>query len=286
MQSLNHNIIKSYAKINIGLKILDIYPDGYHSIWTIMHEINLHDIITINKRTDNLINLNLSGAITVPNDGNNLCIKSARLFFDSYNINNTGLDIHLNKNIPVGAGLGGGSSNAASILLILNRIFELGATTEDLRNIGFKLGCDVPFFIDGGVQISEGKGDKLSQISLNLDEYTILLVCPEFSISTKWAYSFFKNNLPKSFNRNKFRTFQNNIDWSLFENDFEEVVKTTYPEVMKIRDRLESSGALFVSLSGSGSPMFGIFNDFSKAELAQQILKPYLCHIVKPIIRK
>ena len=286
MQSLNHNIIKSYAKINIGLKILDIYPDGYHSIWTIMHEINLHDIITINKRTDNLINLNLSGGITVPNDGNNLCIKSARLFFDSYNINNTGLDIHLNKNIPVGAGLGGGSSNAASILLILNRIFELGATTEDLRNIGFKLGCDVPFFIDGGVQISEGKGDKLSQISLNLDEYTILLVCPEFSISTKWAYSFFKNNLPKSFNRNKFRTFQNNIDWSLFENDFEEVVKTTYPEVMKIRDRLESSGALFVSLSGSGSTMFGIFNDFSKAELAQQILKPYLCHIVKPIMRK
>lgn len=286
MQSLNHNIIKSYAKINIGLKILDIYPDGYHSIWTIMHEINLHDIITIDKRTDNLINLNLSGDIAVPNDANNLCIKSAQLFFDSYHINNRGLDIHLNKNIPVGAGLGGGSSNAASILLILNRIFKLGATRDDLRNIGFKLGCDVPFFIDGGVQISEGKGEKLSPISLNLDEHTILLVCPEFSISTKWAYSFFKNNLPKSFNRNKFRTFQNNIDWSLFENDFEEVVKTTYPEVMKIRDRLESSGALFVSLSGSGSTMFGIFNDFSKAELAQQILKPYLCHIVKPIMRK
>ena len=286
MQSLNHNIIKSYAKINIGLKILDIYPDGYHSIWTIMHEINLHDIITINKRTDNLINLNLSGDIAVPNDANNLCIKSAQLFFDSYNINNTGLDIHLNKNIPVGAGLGGGSSNAASILLILNRIFELGATRDDLRKIGFKLGCDVPFFIDGGAQISEGKGEKLSPISLNLDEHTILLVCPEFSISTKWAYSFFKNNLPKSFNRNKFRTFQNNIDWSLFENDFEEVIKTTYPEVIKIRDRLESSGALFVSLSGSGSTMFGIFNDFSKAELAQQMLKPYLCHIVKPIMRK
>ena len=286
MQSLNHNIIKSYAKINIGLKILDIYPDGYHSIWTIMHEINLHDIITINKRTDNLINLNLSGDIAVPNDANNLCIKSAQLFFDSYHINNTGLDIHLNKNIPVGAGLGGGSSNAASILLILNRIFKLGATREDLRNIGFKLGCDVPFFIDGGVQISEGKGEKLSPISLNLDEHTILLVCPEFSISTKWAYSFFKNNLPKSFNRNKFRTFQNNIDWSLFENDFEEVIKTAYPEVKKIRKQLESSEALYVSLSGSGSTMFGIFDDFFKADLAQQILKPYLCHIVKPIMRK
>ena len=125
MQSLNPNIIKSYAKINIGLKILDIYPDGYHSIWTIMHEINLYDIITINKRTDNLINLNLSGNIAVPNDANNLCIKSAQLFFESYHINNTGLDIHLNKNIPVGAGLGGGSSNAASILLILDHIIHL-----------------------------------------------------------------------------------------------------------------------------------------------------------------
>ena len=120
MQSLNHNIIKSYAKINIGLKILDIYPDGYHSIWTIMHEINLHDIITINKRTDNLINLKLSGDISVPNDANNLCIKAAQLFFDSYNIYDIGIDIKLHKNIPVGAGLGGGSSNAANILLALN----------------------------------------------------------------------------------------------------------------------------------------------------------------------
>ena len=286
MQSLNHNIIKSYAKINIGLKILDILPDGYHSIWTIMHEIDLHDTITIYKRQDNIINLNISGDIEIPNDTNNLCIRSAELFFDSYNINNIGLDIHLHKNIPVGAGLGGGSSNAANTLLLLKEMFKLEATTQDLCDIGFKLGCDVPFFIHGGIQISEGKGEKLSSISINLDGYTILLVLPNFSVSTKWAYSFFKNNLPKSFNRNKFRTFQNNIDWSLFENDFEEVIKTTYPEVIKIRDRLESSGALFVSLSGSGSTMFGVFDDFSKANLAQQILKPYLCHIVKPIIRK
>ena len=286
MNSSNNQTLKSYAKINIGLKILDILPDGYHNIWTMMHEINLYDIITIEKNNTNTINLNILGEIKVPNNSDNLCIKSAELFFKTSNMNDIGINITLNKNIPVGAGLGGGSSNAAKVLLLLNNIFQLNMASSDLCNLAFKLGCDVPFFINGGLQIAEGKGEQLSATSISLEDYTILLVCPDFSISTKWAYSFFKNNLPKSFNGNKFRTFQNNIDWSLFENDFEEVIKTTYPEVIEIRGKLEASEALFVSLSGSGSTMFGIFDDFSKASIAQQTLKPYFCHIVKPIIRK
>ena len=159
-------------------------------------------------------------------------------------------------------------------------IFELNITYQTLHDLAFELGCDIPFFINGGIQISEGKGEKLTKLDLDLTEYFMLLIHPTFNVSTKWAYSFFKNNLPKNFNRPKFRTFQNNIDWSLFENDFEEVIKTTYPEVTEIRETLEDSGALFISLSGSGSTMFGIFNDFSKANLAQQTLKPYFCHIV------
>jgi len=285
MQSSNHSI-KSYAKINLGLKILNKLPDGYHSIFTIMQEIDFYDIIAIRKNSNHQINFQISGSVTVPNDSNNLCIKAAKLFMKSNHINNQGLTIKLNKQIPVGAGLGGGSSNAANVLLLLNRIFSLEISNLDLCNMGFELGCDVPFFINGGSQISEGKGEKLSASKLNLDGYAILLVLPKFSISTKWAYSFFKNNLTKRFNRNKFRTFQNNIDWSLFENDFEEVIKTTYPEVAEIREKLESSGALFASLSGSGSTMFGIFNNFFEANLAQQKLKPYLCHIVQPIVKE
>ena len=285
MQAFN-NSIQSYAKINLGLKVLDLLPDGYHSIYSIMHEVDLYDTITIHKRKDDIININISGDIAVPNDSSNICIKAAQLFFDLHNISNVGLDINLHKRIPIEAGLGGGSSNAANVLLLINNIFELHISNSDLCDIGFQLGCDVPFFINGGIQIAEGKGEKLSPTLMSLDGYTILLVLPKFSISTKWAYSFFKNNLSESFNRNKFRTFQNNIDWLLFENDFEKVIKTAYPEVIEIRSQLESSGALFVSLSGSGSTMFGIFDDFSKAELAQQTLKPYLCHIVKPIIRK
>ena len=283
MQSLT---IKSYAKLNIGLKVLDTLPDGYHAICTIMHEIDFYDLITIKKNTKNKIKLECVGDIEVPNDFNNLCVQAAQLFFDSYNIYDIGIDITLHKNIPVGAGLGGGSSNAANILLALNNMYKLNISNSNLCDLSLKLGCDVPFFIMGGAQIAEGKGEKLSPISFDLSNHFILLVLPDFSISTKWAYSFFKNNLPKNFNRPKFRTFQNNIDWSLFENDFEEVIKTTYPEVIEIRKKLEDSGALFVSLSGSGSTMFGIFNDFSKANLAQQTLKPYFCHIVKPIIKK
>jgi len=283
MQSLT---VKSYAKLNIGLKVLDTLPDGYHTIWTIMHEIDFHDLISINKNKNNNIEFSCIGNIAAPNNFNNLCVKAAQLLFDSYNINDTGINITLHKNIPVGAGLGGGSSNAANILLSLNNMYKLNISKSNLCNLALELGCDVPFFIDGGVQIAEGKGEKLSPVQFDLTNHFILLVLPSFSISTKWAYSFFKNNLPKNFNHPKFRTFQNNIDWSLFENDFEEVIKTTYPEVIEIRKKLEDSGALFVSLSGSGSAMFGIFNDFSKVDLAQQTLKPYFCHIVQPIIKK
>ena len=283
MQSLT---IKSYAKLNIGLKVLDTLPDGYHTICTIMHEIDFHDLISVKKNIKNKIQLECVGNISVPNDFNNLCIQAAQLFFDSHNIDDIGIDITLHKNIPVGAGLGGGSSNAANILLALNKMYQLNISNSSLCDLSLNLGCDVPFFIMGGVQIAEGKGEKLSPISFDLTNHFILLVLPNFSISTKWAYSFFKNNLPKNFNRTKFCTFQNNIDWSLFENDFEEVIKTTYPEVIEIRKKLEDSGALFVSLSGSGSAMFGIFNDFSKVDLAQQTLKPYFCHIVQPIIKK
>jgi len=281
MHSIN-NEIKSYAKINIGLKILDLLPDGYHSICTIMQEIDFYDLIKITPNDSMNITITCSGPIQVPENDSNLCVKAAQLIFNNYNCNH-GVSIHLTKNIPSGAGLGGGSSNAARILCALNAIFNLKIHNIDLHELAFEIGCDVPFFINGGVQLSEGKGEQLSQLSINLKQYIILLVLPTFSISTKWAYSFFKNNLSKRFDSNKFRSFQQSVDWTLFENDFEKVINLTYPEVDEIRETLESKGALFVSLSGSGSAMFGIFDNFLNADLAHQALKTYNCHIVKPI---
>ena len=280
----NNNLFKSYAKVNLGLKVLDLLPDNYHSIFTIMQEINLYDTIEINKNNTKKLTINCQGPIDVPNNKNNLCIKAAELVFKNYNIKN-GLDIVLNKNIPIGAGLGGGSSNAATVLCKLNEIFNLKISNKDLHKLAFELGCDIPFFIDGGIQISEGKGEKLTKLNLDLTNQFILLVCPNFNISTQWAYKFFKNNLPNTFDCNKFRSFQDGIDWALFENDFENIIKSTYPEVVEIRKILESLSCLFVSLSGSGSTMFGVFDDFLKADIAYHQLKTYHCHIVKPIKR-
>ena len=284
MPQNNNSLIKSYAKVNLGLKILDRLPDNYHSIFTIMQEIDLYDTIQIQKNNSGNITIECDGSIKVPNDGNNLCIKAAKLIFKNYQVNN-GIDISLTKNIPVGAGLGGGSSNGAAILCELNRMFELNISNQHLHDLAFELGCDIPFFINGGIQISEGKGEKLTKLDLDLTEYFILLIHPTFNVSTKWAYSFFKNNLVDNFECDKFRSFQDNLDWELFENDFENIIKSTYPEVVEIRKILESKSSLFVSLSGSGSTMFGVFKDFLKADIAYQKLKTYHCHIVKPIKR-
>ena len=278
----NYKNIKSYAKINIGLKILDLLPDNYHSVCTIMQEINFYDLITIKKIEKPDIKIICKGPIKVPENDSNLCVKAAQLIFNNYQCSH-GINIILHKNIPVGAGLGGGSSNAARVLCILNKLFNLKISEFDLHQLAFKLGCDVPFFINGGTQLSEGKGEKLTPLKINFNKYHILLILPDFSISTKWAYSFFKNDLCKRFDSNKFRSFQDSIDWTLFENDFEKVINLTYPEIDQIRETLEGKGSLFVSLSGSGSTMFGIFDNFLDADLTRQALKTYNSHIVKTI---
>ena len=280
----NNTSIKSYAKVNLGLKILGLLPDNYHSIFTIMQEIDLYDNIEIHTNKSQKLTIQCEGSIEVPNNSENLCMKAAQLIVNNYNIN-CGLNIELYKNIPTGSGLGGGSSNAAAVLCVLNNMFELNISNQRLHDLAFELGCDIPFFINGGIQISEGKGEKLTKLNIDLSNYFILLIHPKFHVSTKWAYSFFKNNLPNTFDCDKFRSFQASPDWELFENDFENIIKSTYPEVVKIRKMLESQSSLFVSLSGSGSTMFGVFENFLKADIAYQKFKTYNCHIVQPLKR-
>ncbi len=280
----NSASIKSYAKVNLGLKILELLPDNYHSIFTIMQEIDLYDNIEIFPNKSQKLTIQCEGSIEVPNNSENLCMKAAQLIVNNYNIN-CGLNIALYKNIPTGSGLGGGSSNAAAVLCALNNMFELNISNQRLHDLAFELGCDIPFFINGGIQISEGKGEKLTKLNIDLSNYFILLIHPKFNVSTKWAYSFFKNNLPNTFDCDKFRSFQASPDWELFENDFENIIKSTYPEVVKIRKMLESQSSLFVSLSGSGSTMFGVFKNFLKADIAYQKFKTYNCHIVQPLKR-
>ena len=258
MKSIN---INSYAKVNIGLKILNKRSDGYHNISTVFQEIDLFDSITISK-FDGPLKFS-SNVEWLQNDQNNLCVIAYNYIKNLYKIG--GANIVLKKNISRGSGLGSGSSNAAATMKGLREIYNLEVTDSELVKIGSRIGADVPFFINGSTQVGEGIGEKLTSISFSMDAQ-YLIVIPDISIDTKWAYSQYKNNLdncssPTKFS-DSFRGKTINLDTlKFFENDFESVVFPTYPEIGAIKNKLIALGAKFASLSGSGSTVYGIFDD-------------------------
>ena len=265
MKSIN---INSYAKVNIGLKILNKRSDGYHNISTVFQEIDLFDSITISK-SDGPLKFS-SNVEWLQNDQNNLCVIAYNYIKNLYKIG--GANIVLKKNISRGSGLGSGSSNAAATMKGLREIYNLEVADSELIKIGSKIGADVPFFINGSTQVGEGIGDKLTSISSSMDAQ-YLIVTPDIPIDTKWAYSQYKNNLDNCFSPTKFSdSFRGktiNLDTlKFFENDFESVVFPTYPEIGAIKNKLIALGAKFASLSGSGSTVYGIFDDDANIDKA------------------
>ena len=266
--------INSYAKVNVGLKILNKRSDGYHNISTIFQEIDLHDKLKISKNTSGCqFNSNVNW---LHNDQNNLCVKAYNHMKDLYDIE--GIDIVLTKNISKSSGLGSGSSNAAAVLKSINKIYDLNVSDEDLMKIGSKIGADVPFFIKGGTQIGEGIGEKLIGLKSTI-KGLYLIITPDLTIDTKWAYSQFKNILDNATLPTKFSDLfsEKVIDLDtikFFENDFESVVFPTYPEIGAIKKDLFALGAKFASLSGSGSTVFGIFDDNAKIKKAFSHFSP------------
>ena len=281
MKSVN---INSYAKVNIGLKILNKRSDGYHNISTVFQEIDLCDSLIISKRKGDL--KFSSNVAWLQNDQNNLCVIAYNHIKKLYDIG--GANIILKKNISRGSGLGSGSSNAAAVMKGLREIYDLKVADDELIKIGSKIGADVPFFINGSTQIGEGIGEKLTAMnSLLAAQY--LIVTPDISIDTKWAYSQYKNKLDKCSQPTKFsylfRDKSINLDTlKFFENDFESVVFPTYPEIGAIKNKLLALGARFASLSGSGSTVYGIFDDNANLHKAfshfSQRHKTYIAHPV------
>jgi 4-diphosphocytidyl-2-C-methyl-D-erythritol kinase len=265
MKSIN---INSYAKVNIGLKILNKRSDGYHNISTVFQEIDLFDSITISKY-DGPLKFS-SNVEWLQNDQNNLCVIAYNYIKNLYKIG--GANIVLKKNISRGSGLGSGSSNAAATMKGLREIYNLEVADSELIKIGSKIGADVPFFINGSTQVGEGIGEKLTSIRSSMDAQ-YLIVTPDIPIDTKWAYSQYKNNLdncssPTKFS-DSFRGKTINLDTlKFFENDFESVVFPTYPEIGAIKNKLIALGAKFASLSGSGSTVYGIFDDDANIDKA------------------
>jgi len=266
-------LLKSKAKVNIGLQIRDRRPDGYHTIHTLFQELDFHDIITLEKRESGC---GFSSNVDwLKNDDSNLCVKAWRKMVDVFGIG--GISIQLEKRIPAGGGLGGGSSNAATVLKGLRQLYELDLSDDELESLSVDLGADVPFFIRGGLQSGDGIGDVLKPLKPRIDG-CFLCVVPDLHIDTKWAYGQVKNILEKPKDLVNFTGFiqKENIPFELFENDFEAIVVPAYPEIGHIKNSLRAHGARFASLSGSGSTVYGIFDEEVDAKLAKsQIFSHY-----------
>ena len=277
--------LNSYAKVNIGLKLLQKRIDGYHDISTVFQEIDLYDEITISRSSNGVLEF-YSNVNWLKNDQHNLCVIAYNRIKDLYDIG--GVDINLVKNISKGSGLGSGSSNAAAVMKGLREIFNLEVTDTELEKIGGEIGADVPFFIRGATQVGEGIGEKLSDIKYTVDG-SFLIITPDISIDTKWAYSQIKNVLDNAASSTKFSDLFCGKTISLdtlkfFENDFESVVFPTYPEIGAIKSELIALGAKFASLSGSGSTVFGIFDDNAKINKAFSHFSPmHKTHIAHPV---
>ncbi|RMD90222.1 MAG: 4-(cytidine 5'-diphospho)-2-C-methyl-D-erythritol kinase, partial [Calditrichaeota bacterium] len=255
-----------------------------HNIVTIFQQIDLKDDIELKSIPSKKIEFR-SNDKTLPTDEQNLCLRAVKLLWQNYPLNK-GVEIFLNKNIPVGAGLGGGSSNAAVILLGLNKLWGLNLQKSELLWLASQLGSDVPFFIEGGTVLATGRGEIMEPIKLNTNFY-VLLIVPSFAISTKWAYEHINLNLTNS---NNFIKFLRSTGWSKFKdfanlsNDFEELIFKHYPILSEIKVRLLNGGAFYASLSGSGSAMYGLFENLDATLTARHEFQgKYRTFIAKPV---
>ncbi|MDP2209612.1 MAG: 4-(cytidine 5'-diphospho)-2-C-methyl-D-erythritol kinase [Bacteroidota bacterium] len=250
--------VKAFAKINLGLRILRKREDGYHDIETVFHRINLFDKVEFS--TADIISMECDNP-EIPIDDNNLCIRAAGLLKLKFRINK-GVHIRLQKNIPVGAGLGGGSSDAAAVLLHLPKFWGYEINNSELKEIATRLGSDVSYFLEVGTAYATGRGEKLEYFKLDIP-YWILLVYPNVGVSTVWAY---KNVNIKSQKKttNLMNDLIENIHNSeelsnLVTNDFEGIVFKHNEQINNIKTHLKELGAEFSLMSGSGSSVYGFF---------------------------
>ncbi len=246
-------IVYPNAKINLGLNILRKRKDGYHDISSVFYPVKeCVDILEIIK--SDTFEFTKSG-IKIP-DGENLCEKAWKLLHKDYEIGN--VRIHLHKQIPIGAGLGGGSSDSSFTLKVLNQLFELNLNNKELEKYALQLGADCPFFIDNRPKLVEGIGDKMTDIDLDLSEFKIRLINPEIHVSTKEAYSGVIPQKPESSVEEIIQLPVN--EWKeKLRNDFEDSVFAKYSRLEKIKEDLYNQGSIYSSMSGSGSVLFGIF---------------------------
>lgn len=251
-------IINSYSKINIGLNILNKREDGYHNIETIFYPIfEVFDILSIISSKKG-IKLTINGKYHVTNDASNLCLRAVALLREHFQFIDN-VELRLEKNIPIGAGLGGGSSNAASTLKLLNKYFKLQLSDIDLLLFATKLGSDVPFFIKTEPSFGSGRGEILEPIMLDLENKEISLIETDIHISTFEAYTHCIVRTPTLPLKEAIKLPISEWKNQIF-NDFEDTIFLKFPILATIKEKLYALGADYVSLTGSGSTIYAIGN--------------------------
>lgn len=267
--------LRALAKINLGLDILGKREDGYHEVRMIMQTIQMYDVLEIKKKKAPGISLSVNYPY-IPCDERNLVYKAAKLLMDEFQVT-SGVEIDLRKFIPTAAGMGGGSSDAAAVLVGVNRMFQLGLTKRELMERSVAIGADVPFCVLRGTALAEGIGEILTPLP-SLPKCFVLIAKPPINVSTKFVYTNLRANE---------LTCHPDIDGqirALQDGDLEAVCKKmgnvletvtipAYPIIQTIKDKMMQCGAVNAMMSGSGPTVFGIFNEREQAEKAAELLR-------------
>ncbi|HBC31581.1 MAG TPA: 4-(cytidine 5'-diphospho)-2-C-methyl-D-erythritol kinase [Clostridiales bacterium] len=266
--------LNSYGKINLFLDIKGKLHNGYHIINTVMQSIDIYDEIILAPINDNKIIIECSD-LSIPINEKNTCYKAALILKKNYGIN-SGIHIYISKKIPAGAGMAGGSSNAAAVIRGLNVMWKLNLSEDEMSGIGAQIGADVPFCLVGGTCFAEGLGDKITEI----DDFVwnnILIVKPEFSISTAYVY---QNTAPGYYNSYASNDILKYISSHNYENaarcvsnTMERVVEKFHPEINDIKKLMIDNGAVSSIMTGSGSAVFALFKDNDSLNKAYLIAK-------------
>jgi 4-diphosphocytidyl-2-C-methyl-D-erythritol kinase len=244
------------AKINIGLNILRKREDGYHELETVFYPLQLQDGLEFIENHTGKVRFSNSGIEVDGAPENNLVVKAYRMLAADYPL--PGVDIHLHKVIPFGAGLGGGSSDAAFMLRGLNDFFGLNIPLEKLMGYAARLGADCPFFLQNRPSYASGIGEELEPLTLNLTGWHVMLVKPPVEVGTREAYAGVDPGMPEIHLQEAIRLPVNNWQGKVV-NDFESGIFQRFPMIQEIRDRMQERGAVYTSMSGSGSSVFGLF---------------------------
>lgn len=272
--AMNEYQMKAYAKINLGLDVVGILENGYHEVKMVMQTVGIYDELSFERAESGIVVTTDSGEL--PTDENNLIYRAAKLMFDTYGIRE-GIRIHLQKNIPIAAGMAGGSTDAAATMKGINRLFDLGCSLRELMELGVQIGADVPYCVMGGTALAEGIGEKLTALN-PAPECFLVVAKPDINVSTKYVYEHLDaegveehpdiDGMVKAIAEGSLQGILDRMG-----NVLENVTVKDHPIIDTIKDRMRELGAVGSMMSGSGPTVFGIYLEETKAKEAYRQLK-------------